>query len=357
MSVERLEWPGGLYGWLVKDYEEARNALNDARLSKDPRNAPPEWQAAGRGRPLEDRQGLGTHLLTMDPPEHTEVRAVLSPHFRPRALERLRPRIEQVASDLAGGLTGQVDLIGRFAAPLSMTVICELLGVTRRDTGRWADAVVAEGDREAALREFAAFIPDLVASKRREPGADLVSVLADGRLPEPHLVNSIFLLLIAGYETTVDLIGNGMLALLTHPGQLALLRDRPGLLPAAVEELLRYDGPVGRSTWRFAVEPVRIGGRLLEEGEPILVALHEANRGLDPALDVTRAHNPHLAFGYGRHYCLGAHLARLEATVAVRALIGKDLELAVPAHTLERRRSLTLRGLRALPVTVGRRPR
>ncbi|MFB4263827.1 cytochrome P450 [Nonomuraea sp. GTA35] len=362
----------GLYGWLVTRYDDARAALADPRLSKDPRHAPADWQEAGRGRPLEDRSGLGTHLLTTDPPEHTRLRRVVSGFFTPRRLARLRPGIESAAHALAAGLSPGADLVGDFASPLQSGVICDVLGVPaadRTDFQRWTAAVVSsepgEPDaRPAALRALGAYVGDLVEAKRRAPGDDVISAMIaaaeDGdRLSGDELLSMIFLLLVAGYETTVGLVGLGAYTLLRHPGALELLRARPELIEPAVEELLRHDSPVELATWRFTLEPVEIGGVVLPAGQPLLVALAAANRDplrfSDPDLpDLTRQDNAHLSFGHGPHYCLGALLARLVGRAALAEVVRlPGLALAVPVERLRWRASLTVRGPRELPVTFG----
>jgi cytochrome P450 len=362
----------GLYGWLVTRYDDARAALADPRLSKDPRHAPADWQEAGRGRPLEDRSGLGTHLLTTDPPEHTRLRRVVSGFFTPRRLARLRPGIESAAHALAAGLSSGADLVGDFASPLQSGVICDVLGVPaadRTDFQRWTAAVVSsepgEPDaRPAALRALGAYVGGLVETKRRAPGDDVISAMIaaaeDGdRLGGDELLSMIFLLLVAGYETTVGLVGLGTYTLLRHPGALELLRARPELIEPAVEELLRHDSPVELATWRFTLEPVEIGGVVLPAGQPLLVALAAANRDplrfSDPDLpDLTRQDNAHLSFGHGPHYCLGALLARLVGRAALAEVVRlPGLALAVPVERLRWRASLTVRGPRELPVTFG----
>lgn len=356
----------GLYGWLVTRYDDARAALADPRLSKDPRNAPADWQEAGRGRPLEDRSGLGTHLLTTDPPEHTRLRRLVSGFFTPRRLAGLRPGIEAHAHTLAAGLTPGADLVAGFASPLQSAVICDVLGVPeadRADFQGWTTAVVSSSAtdadaRPAALRELTLYARGLVAGKLREPGDDVISAITlEERVSEDSLLSMIFLLLVAGYETTVSLIGLGAYTLLRHPAQLDLLRSRPSLIDDAVEELLRYDSPVELATWRFALEPVVLGGTLLPAGQPILVALAAANR--DPGRfpspddpDLTRSDNAHVSFGHGPHYCLGALLARIVGRAALSELIRlPGLALAVPPERLRWRSSLTVRGPLHLPVT------
>ncbi|WP_283137754.1 cytochrome P450 family protein [Rhizohabitans arisaemae] len=366
----------GLYARLVTRYEDARSVLADPRFGKDPRLAPADWREAGRGRPLEDRSGLGTHLLTVDPPEHTRLRTLTSSFFTRRRVEALRPLVENTVDTLIGGFAarGHADLIAEFAVPLQATVISEILGIPaadRADFQRWSDDVVLsragrESRRPEALRNLLGCISALVAAKRRSPGEDVVSVLAgssggaDG-LSEQELLAAVFLLLVAGYETTVHLVGNGVLALLDHPGQLARLRAEPESIGGAVEEILRYDGPVETATWRFPVEPVEVGGTLLAPGTPVLVSLAAADRDGDRFADPDRFDvgredaSAHLAFGHGAHYCSGAALARMEGRIALGALIGRlpGLALAVPRSELLWRRSLTIRGVQALPVDFG----
>ncbi|MDF5758674.1 cytochrome P450 [Spongiactinospora sp. TRM90649] len=368
--VRFVRFDSGLYAWLVTRYEDARLVLSDPRLSKDPGNAPADWQEAGRGRPLEDRSGLGSHLLTLDPPEHTRLRSVVSRFFHHRRLGAIGEVIEEAVASLLRGLAGagEADLIARYAKPLQATVICEILGIPpgrRGDFGRWCDAVVSsdpDGDmtRGEALRALAGHIGGLIEDKRREPGDDVISTLAHAAEPSrDEVLAYVFLLLVAGYETTINLIGNGVLALLRHPGQLARLRGRPEALETAVEELLRYDSPAEFSTWRFTLTPVEVGDTVIPAGQPVLVALSSANRDAAAfadadALDLGRADNAHLSFGHGAHYCLGAALARLEGRIAIGALIREfpGMALAVDPERLEWRSSLTVRGPLTLPVRL-----
>ena len=264
-----------------------------------------------------------------------------------------------------------MDLIGDFAFPLPITVIAELLGVPAEDRNRfreWSDAAVSgnatkeylEGVLIPHMRAFADYL--LFKEKREEPRDDLISALvraekAGEKLSEDELLGMVFLLLVAGHETTVNLIGNGTLALLRHPDQLERLRNDPSLIKAAVEELLRYDGPVETSTERFAKEDVAIGGTVIPKGEMVLVVIAAADR--DPerfhdtdTLDITRADNKHLAFGKGIHHCLGAPLARMEGQIAIGTLLRRmpNLRLKEPPELLAWRPGMVLRGLKALPV-------
>ncbi|HEY8373900.1 MAG TPA: cytochrome P450 [Pseudonocardiaceae bacterium] len=370
----------GLRVWVVTRYEDARAVLTDPRLSKDLRRRPYRIGTVPRdnveNQAPEEGEILTAHLLNFDPPEHTRLRRLVSKEFTPRRVERLRPRVERISAELVAALAqrareaadGVVDLLDGYAFPLPITVICELLGVPvedRADFRAWSNALLDARPREEMLDATVAvrdYLQRLVAAKRAHPGDDLLSALvhtadAGDRLTEAELVSMAFLLLIAGHETTVNLIGNGVLLLLQHPDQLAALRADPGLLPGAVEELLRHDGPVSISTLRYTLEPVRIGDVEIPAGEFVEVALGSANRDErrfdDPdRLDITRPTSGHLAFGHGIHYCLGAHLARLEGEVALRDLLDAfpDLALAVPAEELRWRNSLLIRGLEELPV-------
>jgi cytochrome P450 len=357
--------PGGMPAWLVTDYADARAALADPRLRKNP----PGW------RPGADSMfaALELHMLDSDPPDHERLRRLVNKAFTMRHVELLRPRIAAITAGLLDDMSTQreVDLLASFAFPLPVTVICELLGVPvadREDFRAWSATIVSntatpaeyQSDGTAMIRYFTA----LLAAKRHEPADDLLSALITARdqgdrLSENELVSMAFLLLVAGHETTVNLIGNGMLALLLNPGQLARLRDDPTLLSGAVEELLRYVNPVNNATLRFACEPVEIGGARIGRGEVVLVSLSGANR--DPSryaapdrLDFGRDTSGHLAFGYGIHYCLGAPLARLEAEIAFGGLLARfgSMRLAVPAESLRWRPSTLIHGLEALPVRL-----
>ncbi|MER7399201.1 cytochrome P450 [Streptomyces sp. NPDC000151] len=366
--VHRVRLPDGREVWLVVGHEEARAALADARLKKD-WTAHPEW------RPEEHIGFLG-NMLQSDPPRHTRLRKLVVRAFTGGAVEALRPTVQRITDGLIDDMLakapdGRADLIEALAYPLPMTVICELLGVPDLDRERfrrWSDAFVSTdgpGGTGGIEAEITRYLEQLIQDKRREPGPDLFSVLIrttdeDGdRLSGEELVGMAFLLLVAGHETTVGLIANGILALLRHPDQLAALRADFGLLDNAVEEMLRYDGPVETSTWRFAAEPVEIGGTLLPAGDVVVVALASAARepgrfDAPDRFDITRETRGHLAFGHGIHYCVGAPLARMEGRIAVRTLLERCPELALDADpaTLRWRPGMLMRGPLALPVRV-----
>lgn len=362
--VHRVLLRDGLHCWVVTGYDEVRAALGDPRLTRDPRSALAGWETADRGRPLEDGANLGVHLLTREPPEHTRLRRLVSTAFGSRRAAELRPRVKEVADRLVDAFVrqGEADLIADFAYPLAITMMTEILGIADEDRAifrQWTSNAVRPAP--FAVPDPSRYLRDLLSSKRRTPGADLTTSLieaaADDRLSEAELESMIFLLLMAGHEGSVALIGNAVLALLQDDAQKALLLARPDLVISAVEEILRYDGPMELAAWRFATEPLEIGGTLIETGAPVVLALAAAHR--DPAqftepdrLDITRTANAHLGFGYGVHYCLGAPLARIEGTVALETLFRRlpDLEIAAPPENLRRQASQVVRGLYELPV-------
>src|SRR6202012_4295940 len=320
---------------------------------------------------------LDTHMLSTDPPDHDRLRRLVTKAFTARRIERLRPRAAEITTSLLDAMpaAGPVALLEAFAFPLPITVICELLGVPDSDRASfraWTQAVLSTGEAPAesgtAAMEMAGYFTALVADKRAHPADDLLSALIAARdagdgLSERELLGMLFLLLVAGHETTVNLIGSGTLALLRSPGELGRLRADPSLLPGAVEELLRYTSPVNHATFRFTAEAVEIGGSLLPAREPVLVAPAPANRdpGRYPApdpvparLDGGRDAGGNLAFGHGIHYCLGAPLARMEGVIAFGALLSRfpGLTLAVPPESLRWRPSTLIRGLETLPVRL-----
>jgi cytochrome P450 len=372
--VRRTTMRPGIPVWVVSRYADVLAALNDPRLSNDPHRTP-EFDAVLRGDFL-SRSMIGT-----DPPEHTRLRRLVSRAFTARRIEALRPRVAQITDDLLDRMAprGRADLIAEFALPLPITVIGELLGVPAADRDRfraWSDEILDEPldlrrDQErmiAARRRMHGYLTDLVAAKRSQRGDDLLSGLIEAsdegeRLDQQELLAMTFLLLLAGYVTTVNLIGNGTLALLRAPEELERLRADPSLVPGAVEEFLRFDGPVNPGLTRYATEDLEIAGARIARGEIVLLATAAADR--DPArfpdpdrLDVGAPDRGHLAFGHGIHYCLGAPLARLEAQVAFPALLARlpDLAPAVDLDQLQWQGGGVLRGLRALPVVFRPEP-
>ncbi|MDH6136733.1 cytochrome P450 [Kitasatospora sp. MAA4] len=365
--VHSITGPDGLPIWLVTRYADVRQALADPRLSLDKRHAKP-----GNYRGLALPPALDANLLNMDPPDHTRIRRLVSQAFTPRRIEQLREPVQRIADELLDAVAplGATDLITAYAAPLPIAVICDLLGVApqdRRDFRSWTDALIAPDPARpeaarAAVGAMIGFFTGLIARKRTEPGDDVLSALIavrdqEDRLSEDELTSLAFLILFAGYENTVHLIGNAVLALLQHPDQLAALRADPALLGPAVEEFARYDGPAPLAIRRFPLEDLVIGGVTVPAGETVLLSLAAANRDpghfADPdRLDLARRENGHLALGLGIHYCLGAPLARLETEIALATLLRRfpTLTLDTPPDTLHHRPSLRARGLLALPV-------
>ncbi|MET7383422.1 cytochrome P450 [Streptomyces sp. NPDC005526] len=377
--------PNGLRTWLVTGYEHARELLADPRLSKDmrvgrdliPRNfADPEKQRAflaEAGDHAQFPQVLSVHMLDSDPPDHTRLRRLVGRAFTARRVEALRPRITGLTDELLENIAadGTVDLMEALAFPVPFTVICWLLGVPPDDRAsfrRWSNLLVSgagtEEVRDASV-SMIAYLRALIDGKRAEPADDMLSDLVQAgdegdQLSDDELISMAFLLLVAGHETTVNLIGNGTLAVLGHPRVREQLAADPSLWPAAVEEFLRYDGPVTNATWRFTTEPVEVGSVVIPEGEFVTISLGAAGR--DPArypdpdrLDIGRPHSASVAFGHGIHHCLGAPLARLEGQIVISRLFARfpGLRLATDASRLRWRSSLMMRGLEELPVFTG----
>ena len=367
--------PNGWPGWVVTSYDDARRLLADHRLSKDVTEAVklfPPGNARGYESPLV------RHMLHSDPPNHTRLRALVNKAFTTRTVEQLRPRIAQIARALLDEIAAAaepgavVDLMDAYALPLPITVICELLGVPakdRREFRDWTLTLVTISSPEAlvaATRGLTGYLTNLIEAKRDDPGDDLVSRLVHAsdegsQLSPAELLNMTFLLLLAGFETTVNLIGNGVLALLRNPDQLDLLRSKPRLMPDAIEEFLRYDGALHIATVRFTTEPVPVGDTEIPAGQLVHVSLLAANRDGDrfddpDKLDITRPPGGHLAFGHGIHHCVGAPLARLEGQIALGLLLDRfpDLSLAVDSDALRWREGTLMHGLTELPVTIGR---
>jgi cytochrome P450 len=359
--------------WVLTRYADVMAMLRDPRLIKEPIAA---FVAARFGMAVPP--GLGLSMLDRDPPDHTRLRGLVSKAFTPRALEKLRPGIQQIVDALLDQVAGRgsMDLIEEFAYPLPVRVICEMLGVPVQDHERfkaWGldiarglDAIMLPPDSEVGQRSvsgrraLAEYFRELIAERRAAPRDDMLSALiaaeeAGDTLNEEELLATCILLLVAGHETTVNLIGNGTLALLRPPAELPKLRDQPGLIGSAVEELLRFDGPVQR-TARIPSEDITIGGQTIGKGELVMPFLGAADR--DPAqfpdpdrLDLARTDNRHIAFGMGIHFCLGAPLARMEGQIAINTLLARLPRLTLATDRPRFRQSLTLRGLQALPVS------
>jgi cytochrome P450 len=369
--------PNGTTIWYITRYADVATVLkDDIHFGKDPRLSAAHREGAAQSN---SRRGsvasINDNMLFSDPPNHTRLRALVSQAFTPRRIAGMAPRIEATAAALLATprAAESMDLIADYALPLPVEVISELLGIPAADraaVAEWSQAIISPGSRgltysarKRAVRAFMAYLRDLFAMRQVEPHDDLITALvqaeeAGDRLSETELFSMVALLLVTGHETTVNLIGNGALALLRHPDQLELLRDDPDLWPAAVEELLRYDGPVETSTSRWVRQTVELHGYTLRRGDLVRAVIASANRDerqvdRPDTLDITRADNRHLAFGLGSHYCLGAPLARLEGIVALRALFAGPgaLRLADDSAIVAWRSGVLFRGLKALPVT------
>jgi cytochrome P450 len=362
--------------WFVTGHDEVVAVLlDDERFVRDPALALPREQIEASATLMpESFAFIEQHMLNRDGDDHRRLRRLVTKAFTPRMVERLRPRIEEIADELldAAEPRGEMDLVEAYAFPLPITVIAELLGIPAADRDRfrrWSNAIVtpalspdAFAEFGALMGEFVAYLHDLFGRRRAEPADDLISALLQVQeggdtLSEQELFSMVVLLIVAGHETTVNLIANATLALLEHPGELAALRDDPARIPAAVEECLRYDGPVERALPRWAAVDVELGGHTIRRGDDVIVILGSANR--DPArfprpddLDLERGDARHLAFGRGSHYCLGAPLARLEGEIALATLLRRlpGLRLAATRDELRWRPVPLFRSLVSLPV-------
>jgi cytochrome P450 len=370
----RLQNPNGSQAYFLTRYDDALQILKDPRLLKDYRQAlsPEERQKLIKNE--EATELLSRHMLSSDGIDHTRLRNLVSRAFTPRAIERMRDRIQQITDELIDAVQdkGSMDLISEFAFPLPITVISELLGIPgehRQKFRVWTNSLVnsnglglQDPQIKQDMHDFITYLKEFIAEKRTNPDQGMVSDLvqadeAGDTLSEAELVSMVFLLIIAGHETTVNLIGNGTLALLQHPDQLRKLQQNPDLIITAVEELLRYGSPVETSTQRWASEDMELYGQLIPKGSMIIASLLSANTDSDKftnadQLDISRKENKHIAFGKGIHFCLGAPLARLEGQIAFNTLFRRlpDLSLDSDPKDLAWRPSLLLHGLNSLPV-------
>ncbi|HEY0735009.1 MAG TPA: cytochrome P450 [Herpetosiphonaceae bacterium] len=359
--------------WMVTRYNDVQAVLKDQRFAKDRFQAmTPEQQAKMPWIP-EMIKPLARNMLDLDEPDHGRLRSLVHQAFTPRLIEQLRERVQSLCDELldAAQRRGRMDLIHDYALPLPITIITEMLGVPSKDRAkfhRWSSTIVSATSGSEMLRVlpsvwlFMRYVRQFFKQRRAQPGDDLTTALiqaeqAGDRLSEDELLAMVMLLLIAGHETTVNLIASGTLALLQHPEQKQRLHDNPGLIKPAIEELLRYTSPVDCATERFAREDVVFKDVLIARGEQIIAVLGSANRDEEQfanpdTLDLTREPNRHLAFGQGIHYCLGAPLARLEGQIAINTLLRRmpKLCLAVAPEQLRWRRGLIIRGLQKLPV-------
>lgn len=374
--MHTLPLPGKQTGWFVVRYDEVVSVLKDKRFCKDKFNALTPGQIAKRPWVPRFFEPLTRNMLDVDEPDHVRLRALVSKAFTPGRVEHMRSRIQSLSDDLlaAARRRRSFDLIRDFALPIPTTIIAEMLGVPSQDHGRfnkWTRAVVSAdmstwGELLAlpSVWLFLRYIRKLVRQRRAEPRDDLVSALVEAEeagdsLDEGELMAMIFLLLVAGHETTVNLVGNGVLALVHHPEQLDDLRRNPEMIELAVEELLRYDGPLEVATERFACEDVVVGGTPIPQGALVHAALASANRDgkhfdNPDVVNIRRDPNKHVAFGLGSHYCLGVSLARMEGQIAINTLLRHtaDMKLAVRVPQLRWRRGLVIRGMERCPIDV-----
>ncbi|WP_016698251.1 cytochrome P450 family protein [Actinoalloteichus spitiensis] len=368
--------PSGLRAWVVTRYDEAKEALTTPSLSKDYRG----FSSLFRHLDLPDGQtpaelagSFAAQMVNMDPPEHTRLRKLVRQVFSPRMVVNLRPRVEAITTELLDEMESrtEVDLLASFAFPLPIRVICELLGIPHADADefrRWSADVVANygpaDGTQSSINDMLAYLQHLIAEKRAHPGNDLLTDLiaardGEDRLSEEELVAMSFLLVVAGHETTVNLIGNGMLHLMRHPDQLRALRNDLTMLPAAIEEVLRFEGPVHLASIRYATEEFRLGPARIGVGEIVLVSLLAGSRddqcySRPDEFDITRNASGHLAFGHGVHYCVGAAMARMEGEVAFSGLLRRfpNMSLGTPQSEIRWRKSTLVRALEELPVRL-----
>ncbi len=363
----------------ITTYDDALDVLRDSRrFVKDIRNTLTPGERSALPEQPRLLRLLSHHMLNLDAPDHTRLRGLVNKAFTARIVEQLQGRVEAVAHELIDRILpqGQADLIDAFALPLPIIVIAELLGIPTHDRNRfrtWSNALVVPTADEARtakklaksrqlMQDFITYLAGVFAARRKQPRDDLITSLLEAEeagdvLSEEELFSMVLLLVVVGHETSVNLIGNGLLALLQHPHALADLRRDPSLIPGAVEEMLRYDSPVERAPMRFAAQDVLMRDVLIRRGDAVSVVLGSANRDADifpeaDSFDIRRDPNRHLSFGLGIHYCLGAPLARLEGRVAVAALLDRlpDLALAVEPDSLRWRTHPIMRGVQRLPI-------
>jgi len=377
--VHHVRLRTGSPGWLVTGYDEVMAALHNPSLSNDPLHVikdDPDSEMAKRKQRL---LMVARSMVTSDQPDHTRLRGLVSRAYTARRVEQLRPRIQEITDELLDAVAplGKAEMVEALAFPLTVAMMCELLGIPYEDRDefqRWSVAMLKPSfdkssveSAKVAHEALAGYLAKLAEQKREDPKDDLLSAMAaarddEQRLTDKELVSTAVLLFIAGHETSVNLLGTGLYNLLRHPDQLEALRADQGLLPGAVEELLRYDGPVTVGLFRYTKEDVEIAGVRIPKGQQVVLSLGAANR--DPSqfdrpdeLDVTRERNPHLGYGHGIHFCIGAALARVEAQIAIGTLLDRlpDIRLAVPADEIWFRAS-ALRGVAELPVSFTPQP-
>lgn len=357
--------------WFFTRYDDCVSVLKDQRFGKEfDKHLSPEQV---NEQPVDNAFSvINRHMLNLDPPDHTRLRSLVHKAFTPRMVQNLQPRIQDVADELLLAMQDKTEtnLLEDFAFPLPITVIAEMLGIPASDRAQfrsWTQALLfGAGDQntQTALMNFLTYMNEKIDAVTVNPQEDVLSGLVQAeeggdKLDREELLSMIFLLLVAGHETTVNLIGNGTLALIQHPEEKQKLINDPTLIKTAIEEILRWNGPVEIPTMRWAFEDVEVGGTVIPKGNLVMPILLAANR--DPAVfespnrfDITRTLNKHIAFGAGIHYCLGAPLARMEGTIAINALLKAfpNIDLAVETEQLQWNENLLLHGMKALPVTL-----
>lgn len=365
--VYRTLFPDGQFGWMITKYEDAANVLKDQRFIKD------ISKLTDGNR---EHESIFTHnMLFSDPPDHKRLRGLVQKAFTPRMIEGMRDHIQEIADKLLDEVEekGMMKLIDDYAFLLPIIVICEILGVPSEDRDKfrtWSNSLIEGSNGEhsneiiANMQEFVQYLGVRFAKIRENPGQDLISQLIvaedeGDKLTEKELYGVVSLLIIAGHETTVNLIGNTVLALLEHPDQLKALQKNPEMISTAIEESLRYNGPVEFSTSRWAREDLVFQGKDIKKGDLVIIALNSANHDpenfKDPEIfDITREKSPHLAFGKGIHHCLGAPLARLEGEIAINSLIQRfpKVNLNIDKNELEWRPGMIVRGLKEIPLSL-----
>ncbi|KEK22806.1 cytochrome P450 family protein [Bacillus gaemokensis] len=360
--------------WLITRYEDALPLLKDSRLKKDPENVFSQ-EGLQPFLSVENSDHLTTHMLNSDPPNHSRLRSLVQKAFTPKMISQLEGRIQHIADTLLDRVEHQqtINLVDDYAFPLPINVISEMLGIPTEDQEKfrvWSHAVIASPetpeeikDTDEILSEFITYLQYLVDVKRNDPKEDLVSALIQAenegiKLSARELYSMIMLLIVAGHETTVNLITNTVLALLENPEQLQLLKEKPELIDSAIEEGLRYYSPVEVTTARWAAESFKIHDQEIQKGDMVIISLASANRDEDvfvnpEVFDIKRENNRHIAFGHGSHFCLGAPLARLEAKISISTLLRRmpNLQIKGEREEIKWQGNYLMRSLEELPLT------
>lgn len=360
--------PDGQYAWIITRYEDALEALKNQKFIKD-------FTKLSENDEMGHASVFSQNMLFADMPDHKRLRGLVSKAFTPQMIAGMRDRIQEITDELLDGIEGKnnIDLINEFAFPLPIIVICEMLGIPTEDRDKfrlWSNSMIEGSNGEFAqdiqknMNDFVAYLGQRFATVRENPGEDLISKLIiseeqGDQLTEQELYGVVSLLIIAGHETTVNFIGNSVMALLEHPEQLEMLKSKPELIKTAIEETLRFNDPVEFSTSRWAGEDLEFKGQSICKGDLVIVILnsanHDPNQFNDPEiLDITREKSKHLAFGKGIHACLGAPLARLEGEIAINSFFKRypDAKMNVDKNDLEWRSGMVVRGVKELPVSL-----